>query len=112
MTVLDLPVGIDAVLFDLDDTLYARDEAFYRWAHSFVHTFLPAQDEQQVADIVQRIIALDNRAITGREKLFTQLRQEYPVLQGMAVRQLVTMFREEHGSSSSAATICHHWNSW
>jgi putative hydrolase of the HAD superfamily len=99
MTVLDLPMGIDAVLFDLDDTLYARDEAFYRWAHSFVHTFIPAQDEQQVADMVRLIIALDNRGITGREKLFTQLRQEYPVLQSMTVRQLVTRFREEFSLS-------------
>src|SRR6201992_1543042 len=99
MTVLDLPVGIDAVLFDLDDTLYVRDETFSRWAYVFVCTYIPAQDEQQVVNIVRRIIALDNRGITGREKLFTQLRQEYPVLQIMTVRQLVTRFREESSLS-------------
>jgi putative hydrolase of the HAD superfamily len=95
MTVLDLPFVIEAVLFDLDDTLYSRDDAFYRWANSFVRTFMPVQHEQQVSDIVRRIISLDNHAITEREKLFMRLRQEYPVLQKMTVRQLVKMFREE-----------------
>jgi FMN phosphatase YigB (HAD superfamily) len=64
----NLPYQITAVLFDLDNTLLDRDASFRAWAEAFVQAHFST--EQNKAEIVQRIIALDNLCLMLKESLF------------------------------------------
>ncbi len=85
---------IAAVLFDLDDTLYSRDEAFRSWAVWFVRNQLLIEDELRHAAMVEGIVRLDEHGYASREGLFARLMEEHPAL-GIDVAQCIAIYRQQ-----------------
>lgn len=75
---LRLPFEVKGMLFDLDDTLYDRDAAYYQWAMSFVQATFPAFTAIQTQEAVSLLVELDDHGYASREKLFTGWQQRYP----------------------------------
>lgn len=88
--------GFDAVLFDLDNTLFDRDQAFLAWAGAFVRTRLDAQDaaDARHRDALALLVALDAHGYGSKEAMFARLKETYPELDG-SVEKLVETFRGE-----------------
>ncbi|MEU8177361.1 HAD-IA family hydrolase [Microbispora hainanensis] len=60
-------------LFDLDNTLVDRDEAFRRWAEEF------ANDHGLDAEAVERLVALDEHGYLPRETLFAHIQEDFGI---------------------------------
>ena len=86
-----MPYKTNALLFDLDDTLFDRDRAFRSWAESFVRTHLEARDELRFREAIDCLVSLDAGGYCPRETLFSKLKENYPSLQH-SVDHLVEIF--------------------
>ena len=84
----------NALLFDLDDTLFDRDRAFRSWAESFVRTHLEAQDELRDREAVDCLVSLDAGGYCPRETLFSKLKESYPSLQQSVDRLVETFYQQ------------------
>jgi putative hydrolase of the HAD superfamily len=71
---------IQAVLFDLDNTLYDRDYTFGTWARGFIEAQFVAEDEESRAAILQELRTLDAGGHTPRAEMFRQFKARYPIL--------------------------------
>jgi putative hydrolase of the HAD superfamily len=85
---------ISAVLFDLDNTLSDRDEAFSRWAHWFARDRLGLAADADVAEAVATIMLLDGGGYTPREALFGAIKERHAWLVG-EVDALVREYRDQ-----------------
>jgi putative hydrolase of the HAD superfamily len=94
---LHLPYQTKAVLFDLDNTLYSREQTFRAWAESFVQTHVVIENEHDAKHVLNRLIELDNYGMTPRETFFQHLREMYSCL-CTPVEQLVMEYRQELSS--------------
>src|SRR6266851_2407175 len=72
--------SIQAVLFDLDNTLYDRDLAFEKWTRGFVEEEFAGESEARRAEVLQQIILLDDQGRVTKEVLFTRVRALYPTV--------------------------------
>lgn len=91
---ISLPFAVEALLFDLDNTLYDRDQAYLNWACTFVQTYFPTIHDAQTQEIDDLLILLDNHEDTPRDILFSQFRDYYPTLQ-VPVATLVEDYYQE-----------------
>lgn len=71
---------VQAVLFDLDNTLYDRDLAFAMWARAFVAEQFAAEAEPLRAEALQQLITLDDHGYVTKQVLFTQAKALYPTI--------------------------------
>jgi putative hydrolase of the HAD superfamily len=86
--------AVNAVLFDLDNTLADRDEAFRAWARWFTQKHLDLVDQQGVDEAIAELIALDADGRTSKDVMFSTLKDRYPHLT-QDVNTLSTAFREQ-----------------
>lgn len=77
---LSLPFGARAILFDLDDTLFDREAAYFHWATAFVQATFPANSSMQAQETVAWLVELDDHGYAPREAIFAGLQQRYPAL--------------------------------
>ncbi len=89
-----MPYKTNALLFDLDDTLFDRDRAFRSWAESFVRTHLELRGELRYKEAVDCLVSLDAGGYCPRETLFSKLKESYPCLQ-LSVDHLVETFYQQ-----------------
>lgn len=89
-----LPYQTLAVLFDLDNTLYSREQAFEAWGRSFIKSHVANGDEREIEQRLKQLIAWDNYGMTPREKLFQQVSGAYTGLSA-PVEELITAYRQE-----------------
>jgi FMN phosphatase YigB (HAD superfamily) len=89
-----LPFAVEALLFDLDDTLYDRDQAYLDWACAFVQRYFPATHNIQTRGIINLLVSLDNHEDTPRDVLFSQFRDHYPTLH-VPVATLIEEYYQE-----------------
>ena len=87
---------IDALLFDLDDTLYNRNAAFRKWAQVFVRDDLRmAEDDPRYQEAIEQIIELDEWGYSPRATLFLKIKEaHHPVLQDSVDEMLQTYNRQ------------------
>lgn len=78
--IVALPFEVEAVLFDLDDTLYNRDRAYSNWASSFARAYFPQMDSHALQAIIAALIEWDDHGYAARNYIFEQLLQRYPSL--------------------------------
>ncbi|MCM3748075.1 HAD family hydrolase [Paenibacillus pasadenensis] len=64
---------IQAVLFDLDNTLINRRKAFQGYAERFVDEFVVIGDSMSKTEIVESIIAADQDGYRKKRELYTEL---------------------------------------
>jgi putative hydrolase of the HAD superfamily len=83
---------IDAVLFDLDNTLADRRAAFLLWAQWFAGAELQLTAASAVDQAVSALIALDQDGYTPRDAFFQAVRNQFPQILPDAA-ELVTEFR-------------------
>jgi len=84
-----------AVLFDLDNTLYDRDETFLGWARWFVRERLGLHEDSAARETVDRLVTLDAGGYRSRDEFFRWVKQRYPVL-AATVEDLVADFYQQH----------------
>jgi putative hydrolase of the HAD superfamily len=71
---------VRAVLFDLDNTLYDRDLAFEKWTRAFVERQFSEANEEERAEVRQRMTEIDEHGYVTKQVLFTQVRALYPAI--------------------------------
>jgi putative hydrolase of the HAD superfamily len=71
---------IRGVLFDLDNTLHDRDEAFIAWAHDFVVRNLKVDDPAKIRETITLIQSLDRGGAGDKIELFEALKLRFPTL--------------------------------
>lgn len=59
-----------AVLFDLDDTLTGRDEAFHAFAEKFIDRFVGKTDDDKREKMIDTLAALDNHGYRKKSEVF------------------------------------------
>lgn len=72
--------AVNAVLFDLDNTLADRDEAFRAWARWFAQERLGLGHRPAIEEAVTALIALDADGRTPKDLMFSTLKDRYPSL--------------------------------
>lgn len=85
---------ITAVLFDLDNTLADRDQAFLEWARWFVQARLGLEHPDAITEVVAELGALDGGGLAPKDQLFSAVKARYPSLTD-EVRDLVPAFRQQ-----------------
>lgn len=85
---------IKAVLFDLDNTLYDRDQTFLNWAEWFVGDRLSLTAEEATA-VVDLIVTMDAKGYGSKDAMFSHLKECHPCLVE-EVKDLVAAFHEHH----------------
>ncbi len=84
---------INALLFDLDDTLYSRDAAFRKWAQIFAREDLKlAEDDPHYQETIEQIVALDDGGYSSRIVLFSKIKEAHPLLLQHSVDQLLQTY--------------------
>ncbi len=89
-----------AVLFDLDDTLYSRAETFRKVAQRFVDVHVGPDTAEPVTAIVEKLVRWDElepRNATSqeaRQSLMDRIKREYPSITS-SIDQLIAWYREE-----------------
>ena len=85
--------AIRGVLFDLDDTLYNRQEWFRGWADWFVREHL-VLGEELVAETIAFLAELDGYGYAPRLDMFRTVKERWPVL-AEDERQLLRAFFDD-----------------
>lgn len=82
---------IQAVLFDLDNTLLDRDAAFRRYAEYFYHTHPVIRRTHTFEQALHRMIVFDQQGQRPKEDVFTDVLREWPDLH-KTVHELIEEF--------------------
>ncbi len=88
-------VATQAVLFDLDNTLYDRDETFLRWAQGFVRERLGLRQDAAATGAVEELVRMDASGYCPRPEFFRWVKRQHPALVA-TVEELVAAFYREH----------------
>lgn len=88
---------VKAVLFDLDHTLYDRDNTFLAWARWFVRERLGLTDDSGYSETVDLLVTMDASGYRPRQELFRWIKERYPMLEA-EVEELVADFYRQHVS--------------
>lgn len=83
---------IHGILFDLDNTLADREEAFLRWARWFAATHLEIADDGALAEAIAALALFDGNGATPKDEFFRAVKTRYPTMIG-ALENHVTTFR-------------------
>jgi putative hydrolase of the HAD superfamily len=86
--------AVNAVLFDLDNTLADRDQAFRAWARWFAQEHLRLEHRQAIEEVVGGLITLDAEGRTPKDLMFATLKDRYPHLTE-DVNDLASAFRQQ-----------------
>ncbi|WP_028559729.1 HAD family hydrolase [Paenibacillus pinihumi] len=89
---------IQAVIFDLDNTLLDRSITFRRFTNAFLATHLPHLNETE--ELANRIIDLDQDGYTDKRVLFSQLLDELPWEQKPELQELMEFYKSEYVKSA------------
>jgi putative hydrolase of the HAD superfamily len=88
------PLPFQAILFDLDNTLYDREAAFGRWADAYLRDTLRLTDPEEAACIRALIFAMDADGYGSKAAIFERLHALYPALPGVPARSVDVFFDE------------------
>ncbi len=86
--------AVNAVLFDLDNTLAERDRAFLAWARWFAQERLGLAQHSAIDDAVTALITLDAEGRTPKDVMFSTLKDRYLQLTE-DVTELSATFRQQ-----------------
>jgi putative hydrolase of the HAD superfamily len=89
-----MQIAVRAVLFDLDNTLADRDEAFVRWARWFARDQLGMSEPAAIEDVAAALIVLDADGYTPKGTLFRAIAEQYAWQMG-DVDALIGAYREQ-----------------
>jgi putative hydrolase of the HAD superfamily len=68
--------AMDAILFDLDNTLLDRTKTFNSFCYRFVHRYFPNRSEIERLEIINYIIFIDNDGYKNKTEMFIELLEE------------------------------------
>ena len=83
-----------AVLFDLDNTLYDREIAFGRWADAYLRDTLRLTDPDEARRLRAEIVSWDADGYGSKAAIFGRLHARYPALPGTPARSVDVFFDE------------------
>lgn len=88
------PRPFQAVLFDLDNTLYDREAAFGRWADAHLKDTLRLTDAEEVRGVHTLIREMDANGYGSKAAIFERIHALYPALPGVPARSVDLFFDE------------------
>ncbi len=83
-----------AVLFDLDNTLYDREAAFGLWADAYLRDTLRLTDSEEVRRVRALLREMDANGYGSKAAIFAHLHALYPTLLGVPARSVDVFFDE------------------
>ncbi len=89
-----IPRPFDAVLFDLDNTLYDREAAFGRWADAYLRDTLRLTDAGEARRVRALITEMDADGYGSKAAIFERLHALYPALPDVPARSVDVFFDE------------------
>jgi putative hydrolase of the HAD superfamily len=87
------PIPIDAILFDLDDTLHDRAEAFRRWAAGFVVARFEGTDDAVMREALAFLISADDHGHCLRPEFGAKVKAHFPLVVTESVDDFVAAFQ-------------------
>ena len=89
-----------AVLFDLDNTLYDRDQTFEQYAQGFVGEHLVILEQNSRAEVLEQLLTQGIKGYGARKTVFAEVRRRFPevpsdadTLDALFYRQWLTRMR-------------------
>ncbi len=96
---------VHGVLFDLDNTLYDRDQTFEQCAHGFVKEHLAILEQDKRAEVLEQILTQGIKGYGARKMVFAEVVRRFPkmppdadALDALFYRQWLTHMRLEAGT--------------
>ena len=96
---------IRAVLFDLDNTLYDRDQTFEQCAHGFVEEHLAILEQDRRAEVLGQLLTQGIKGYGARKMVFAEVLRRFPevpyeadALDALFYRQWLTHMRLDAGT--------------
>ena len=97
--------SLRAVLFDLDNTLYDRDQTFAQCAHGFVEEHLAILEQDRRAEVLEQILTQGIKGYGARKMVFAEVLRRFPqvpseadALDALFYRQWLTHMRLDAGT--------------
>ena len=97
--------ALRAVLFDLDNTLYDRDQTFEQCAHGFVEKHLAILEQDRRAEVLEQILTQGIKGYGARQTVFAEVLRRFPdmpddadALDALFYRQWLTHMRLDAGT--------------
>lgn len=97
--------AIRAVLFDLDNTLYDRDQTFEQCAHGFVEEHLAILAQDRRAEVLEQILTQAIKGYGARKAVFAEVLRRFPempsdadALDALFYRRWLTHMRLDAGT--------------
>lgn len=91
--------NIQAVIFDLDNTILDRINTFNKFVRSFVNTYF--QHLEVTDHIISRIIFLDQDGYKDKNELFSELLEELPWLTKPEITELLDYYMVNYVTNAS-----------
>ncbi|WP_055107847.1 HAD family hydrolase [Paenibacillus ihumii] len=91
--------NIQAVIFDLDNTILDRKSTFNRFVISFVRRYF--QHLEDTEHIMNRIIYLDQDGYKDKDELFSELLEELPWAMKPGITELLDYYRVNYVANAS-----------
>lgn len=91
---------IQAVLFDLDNTILDRTSTFSRFVDSILAEYFGHVDAAAQARIHKRIVELDDDGYKNKEEMFAELLGELPWREAPSLDELLAFYKAEYVSSA------------
>lgn len=85
---------IVGVLFDLDNTLWDRDDAFHRWAMAFVEAQLPDAGAEERDAAVDQLVSLDAQGHGAKPAMFVAFKSVHPGVTDPVARLVERFYTE------------------
>lgn len=85
---------IAGVLFDLDNTLWDRDDAFRRWAMAFVEAQLPNTGVEERDAAVDQLVSLDAHGYGAKPAMFAAFKTAHRGVTGPVARLVERFYTE------------------
>lgn len=92
--------AIQAVIFDLDNTILDRTATFGSFVKQYVAHYLGHVDQEQSAEICDRIIVLDQDGYKDKRELFAELREVLPWMQKPELSELLAYYETHYVSNA------------
>jgi putative hydrolase of the HAD superfamily len=92
--------SIQAVLFDLDNTILDRTKTFGKFTESFLQTYFPSFES--LRSLYDRIMDLDQDGYKEKAELFAELLEELPWTHRPSLSELLMFYEEEYVNNAVA----------
>jgi putative hydrolase of the HAD superfamily len=91
-----MPTSIQALLFDLDNTLLDRTRTFLAFAGAFISRYFPELTDERRSELIRYIVEEDEDGYRSKPELFRQLLDDLPFAPSVTAEELLEFYFEHY----------------